>query len=635
MFIKKIYYFIPLILLIAISFSLMLYSSLDDSAIMDELAHIPAGYSYVRYLDYRLNPEHPPLLKMLSGLPLLFLQPNFPIDKDSWTKDINGQWVSGAQFLYESENDADQIIQLSRLAPILLTLILIFYIYIWSKGIMGRWWALVPAFLFALSPTVLAHGHYVTTDIAAAFGFFIALYYFIKYLFGSTSYLAPSLLNIYKDKKLILAGIAFGTAQLLKFSNIILIPILLILGFIYYLIFFREQGFLLSTKNTTLYTFKILLIFLIGFIFVYPFYYITTINYPVSRQKADTEFLLSSFAEGPDPLKQSCDPSSDVSPKRRIRCLAETTLYMTKNKVFRPYAQYLLGLLMVIQRGSGGNTIYFLGEVSSVGYWYYFPLVFLLKEPLPSLILIALGLLFATLRILKSGIRRKRIFNYLATNFTEFSMFLFIAIYWFISIRSPLNIGVRHILPTLPFIYILTTVSIRKWVSVNSLGGVSGFLKSLFSSFFKLGSIFLLLFLYLVNTFLISPHFLSFFNFFGGESGGYKIVTDSNFDWGQDLKRLKKFADENNIDKIAIDYFGGGSPRYYLDNKAINWWSSRGNPKEEGIEWLALSINTLQGAKGKLVRGQKRNSGDEYGWLKDAYNPYATAGKSIFIYNLR
>ena len=324
MFIKKIYYFIPLILLIAISFSLMLYSSLDDSAIMDELAHIPAGYSYVRYLDYRLNPEHPPLLKMLSGLPLLFLQPNFPIDKDSWTKDINGQWVSGAQFLYESENDADQIIQLSRLAPILLTLILIFYIYIWSKGIMGRWWALVPAFLFALSPTVLAHGHYVTTDIAAAFGFFIALYYFIKYLFGSTSYLAPSLLNIYKDKKLILAGIAFGTAQLLKFSNIILIPILLILGFIYYLIFFREQGFLLSTKNTTLYTFKILLIFLIGFIFVYPFYYITTINYPVSRQKADTEFLLSSFAEGPDSLKQSCDPSSDVSPKRRIRCLAET-----------------------------------------------------------------------------------------------------------------------------------------------------------------------------------------------------------------------------------------------------------------------------------------------------------------------
>ncbi|NCQ02468.1 hypothetical protein GW816_00180, partial [Candidatus Wolfebacteria bacterium] len=49
-------------LMILASFILMLNASSQESATMDELAHIPAGYGYVRYLDFRLNPEHPPLV---------------------------------------------------------------------------------------------------------------------------------------------------------------------------------------------------------------------------------------------------------------------------------------------------------------------------------------------------------------------------------------------------------------------------------------------------------------------------------------------------------------------------------------------------------------------------------------------
>src|SRR3989344_6512853 len=64
--------------------SLLYYGAANDSAVMDELAHIPAGYSYVKELDDRLNPEHPPLLKALSALPLLALDLNFPTDKPSW-----------------------------------------------------------------------------------------------------------------------------------------------------------------------------------------------------------------------------------------------------------------------------------------------------------------------------------------------------------------------------------------------------------------------------------------------------------------------------------------------------------------------------------------------------------------------
>ncbi|GAH87822.1 unnamed protein product, partial [marine sediment metagenome] len=61
----------------------------DDSATMDEVAHLPAGYSYLTQKDYRLNPEHPPLLKDLAAIPLLFIKDiNFPSDIKAWKEDV-------------------------------------------------------------------------------------------------------------------------------------------------------------------------------------------------------------------------------------------------------------------------------------------------------------------------------------------------------------------------------------------------------------------------------------------------------------------------------------------------------------------------------------------------------------------
>ena len=100
---------------------------------MDELAHIPAGFSYVKLFDYRLNPEHPPLVKMLAGLPLAFMDLNFPTESTSWQDDVNGQWLTGTEFLYESGNNADQIITWARVGPMLLTLLLIFFTYFWNS----------------------------------------------------------------------------------------------------------------------------------------------------------------------------------------------------------------------------------------------------------------------------------------------------------------------------------------------------------------------------------------------------------------------------------------------------------------------------------------------------------------------
>ncbi|MEK7657856.1 MAG: glycosyltransferase family 39 protein [Patescibacteria group bacterium] len=597
-----------LYLIAAVSFALMLNASFQESATMDELAHIPAGYGYVKYLDFRLNPEHPPLVKALAAFPLLFQKLNFPTDKSPWQTDINGQWAAGAQFLYESGNNADTIIQWSRLGPMLLTLILIIFIYIWSKELIGRWWALFPTFLFAFSPTVLTHGHYVTTDIGAALGIFIATYYFVKFLFGQSR------------RHLIFAGLAFGIAQSMKFSAFLLIPffIFLITVFLIWKIYhdWRQTAPSARLKRFSIrglrYFKSISAIFIIGYILIYAIYFLFTINYPIEKQVADTKFILTSFSGAP----------------------AEINIWMAGNKILRPLGQYLLGVLMVLQRSSGGNTGYFLGEVSAGGWWYYFPIVFILKEPVPSLILIFIALFLSVWGIIRklqtTNYKLQTFMDYLGNHFAEFSMLSFAIFYWLYSIKSPLNIGIRHLMPTMPFIYILAASALKKWINYNS------------KVIFKSAVIAILIIWYLAETFLSAPYYLSYFNqISGGVENGYKYVTDSNYDWGQDLKRLKNFVENppagEKINKIAIDYFGGGSPKYYLNDKFEQWQSSKGNPKDYNIEWLAISINNLQGALGKLHPGQQRNPEDEYQWLKEIKNPYEPdykAGTSIFIYKL-
>src|SRR3989339_619590 len=100
--------------LLGILFLAALLSMRQDALTFDELAHIPAGYSYLTQKDYRVNPEHPPLVKDLSALPLLFLHLNFPQDKTVWTQpQAPAWWVQfdlGTEFLYRSANNPRVII---------------------------------------------------------------------------------------------------------------------------------------------------------------------------------------------------------------------------------------------------------------------------------------------------------------------------------------------------------------------------------------------------------------------------------------------------------------------------------------------------------------------------------------------
>jgi 4-amino-4-deoxy-L-arabinose transferase-like glycosyltransferase len=595
----------------------MLWAARTDSAIDDELAHIPAGYGYVHELSYDLNPEHPPLVKALAMLPVLFLNPTFPIENPAWTTAINGQWDMGGAFLYQSGNNANAIIQTARIMPILLTILTLILVYALARRILGNWWALLPTFLFAFDPTILAHGHYVTTDLGAAFGVLLSLFFFLRYVDQ------PSAKNLW------LAGLAFGIGQLTKFS----LPLVTVLFIFLTLVLWLRN---IARKRATFWRVVRDLIFIIGIgyiVVVYPVYFLFTAHYPIAKQISDTTQTLTSFATGPTPAGELC---------HGMRCLADIDIWMAKHAITRPYAEYLLGLLMVLQRSDGGNTIYYLGHVVNSGGWTYFPTLFLLKEPIPTLILIFLALVLAFWQIIKKIFKNQTIRNqfraiidYLNAHFAEFSMASFIVLYWGYSMRSPLNIGIRHILPTLPLIYILAAVVLKKWLS-----------RSLWGPTLKYLLILALLIWLVIETLVTAPYFLSYFNeFAGGTWNGYRYVTDSNYDWGQDLLRLQSFVDVHpEIDKIAVNYFGGGDPHYYLGNKEIDWSSAQGNPAAEGIHWVAISVNQLQGGIEPLVPGESRNASDTYAWLTSIRPPESgmgnvpepdyRVGTSIFVYHL-
>jgi len=113
--------YLGVFLILGAMFLISMLTARKDSAIVDEIAHIPAGYSYLAKQDLRLNPEHPPLAKAIAGFPLLFLKLNQPFEDWSW-QEIN-QWESGWYFLYRAGNSPDLILFWSRLPMLLLTLL--------------------------------------------------------------------------------------------------------------------------------------------------------------------------------------------------------------------------------------------------------------------------------------------------------------------------------------------------------------------------------------------------------------------------------------------------------------------------------------------------------------------------------
>jgi hypothetical protein len=606
-------------------FVVSLIVSSQESTTMDEQAHIPSGYSYMKYRDMRLNPEHPPMLKDLAGIPLQFLNVKFPVDDQAWQTGINEQWTLGNKFINETPgNNADTITFWSRFPIVLVALLLGFFIFRWTRELAGTAAGIFALVLYAFDPNILGHDHYVTTDIGIAAFIFISFYYFIKFIKRPTW------------KNTILAGIFLGLAELAKFSAVLLFPFFALV-IIIYAIFKKKPGF----EDKTLwkyrlakfweYIWKYTVVVIICFILIFGLYLINTWNEPASKIQDVANTVFGNQGSG--------------------KLAKAIVVGMSNIPILKGLSEYFLGVFMVFVRVTGGNTYYFLGTVSNHATPKYFPIVFLLKETLPFLILMLAASCYTLYQIGKNiagktGNFIKRIWeikvNYVQTSVIQYSMLGFILLYAYLSITGNLNIGFRHLFPILPFAYVLVAKKTFEFLHNIKIEHTKKTLSLVLAAF----TIWIIL-----EPIIFFPSYISYYNeAAGGPKNGYKYVTDSNADWGQDLKRLRNWVDEYNscsdlmktssvacmnvsqinphptlgkIDKIRIDYFGGSNPIYYFGDRFIPWHADF----DPVPGWYAISATFLQESTYK-----QKNPGDRSYQFLSNYSPVARIGDSIFVY---
>lgn len=562
-----------LVFLISLSmFLIALFSSIGvfgipgDCGTTDEIAHIPSGYSYDKYLDYRLNPEHPPLAKALAGLPLA-LQKNINGPKNDWSWEGINQWEAGWYMLYEAGNNTAKVLFWSRLPMMLLMIGLGLFIYKWARELFGRKIALITLLLFAFYPDVIAHGRLVTTDIAAAFGYVVALYYFSKALEKKAL------------KYTVYAALAFAMAQLLKFSAFLLFGVFLILVIIRAILDRKEKGFFKALwQNAKIYFWTVFLSLIVVWIVYIPFVW----NTPGSIEH--------------EVIERNMTDDSRTLVFRNFLHLFEN------NVVLRGLGHYLLGIMLVIGRVAGGNATFIMGHLSDKSISWFFPVAYLIKTPITILILF-----FGS--IIWNFFRKKKTISEI---WIGWLFLLPIIVYWAFTLKGSLNIGIRHLMPTVPFVLLFIGYMLHWIFNIK---------KSLVPKI-VVGALILFM---IISTMRFYPGFIGYFNEFVPKEKRYQYLTDSSLDWGQDLLRLQKYVTDNEIKSIKVDYFGGSIPSYYIP-ESKEWHSSYGPT----TGWIAISATFYQSSK---LYGEKENKWS-YGWL-DEYEPEAIIGGSILVFNIK
>jgi 4-amino-4-deoxy-L-arabinose transferase-like glycosyltransferase len=246
---------------------------------------------------------------------------------------------------------------------------------------------------------------------------------------------------------------------------------------------------------------------------------------------------------------------------------------------------------------------FLMGEYSTTGWWYYFIMAFLVKTPIATMVFLVIALILYVRKILERAWINE--------------MFLLIpaaAIFCFFSVEHQ-SMGLRYILPIYPFLFVFASSAAQFFLSNKILTGLS-----VVATGWYIGA-----------SCYIHPHYLAYFNeLAGGPDNGYKYLVDSNLDWGQDLKGLKKYMQKHGISRINLSYFGTDSPARY--GISFNWLPSwilfSPDPEKRKLPtkgWFAISATNLQGTY--------FDDKDLYAWFRD-HKPVAKIGYSIFIYKI-
>jgi 4-amino-4-deoxy-L-arabinose transferase-like glycosyltransferase len=469
----------------------------QESLTWDEGDHIFAGYMSWKTHDFGLNPEHPPLMKMLATVPLLGLPLKVPTLEHRYFKDE--AYLDGRELLFGNapEYSAESLTFRVRMAAGIVAILMGLLVFLAAREMFGTGAAFVALVLLTFEPTVLAHGAFVTTDAGVSCFFFAAVYAFYRYC------------KVRSVGRLAVAGLAAGLALAAKHSAVLLLPMLV--GLAGCEVVFRLNGDGRGRRALQM-VWSLALIGVIAVGVLWAFYGFRYAARPLGLH------LDPALADYVHPLKAA--EAKGIMLLARLHLLPES---------------YLYGLADVRAMANGMPSFIF-GKVYEHGVWFYFPAVLAIKSTLGFLALVVLA--FAAIA---------------AGRFRRWREILFLVVpavmYFWVAMGSSLNIGARHILPVYVFLSVFAAGG--SWAWIESAGRERSWKSRGWS--YAVG---VLLLCQVVSSAKAYPNYMAYSNeFWGGPSQTYKYLTDSNTDWAQQLLAVKRYTDKHGIKECWFAYF--------------------------------------------------------------------------------
>jgi hypothetical protein len=486
-----------------------------DSATMDEPFHALASAEYGISGTYYANLEHPPLAKLLAGLSLRAAGARAPEIPRPFAIERAEQ---PAHFARTNTLAPRALYAAARLPFPFLHLLLVLLAAFAARAFAGPVAGLGAAALLAFEPNLVAHAGVLHTDAGAAL-LHAAVVVFALLALERRSYLAWAA-----------CGLSLGLALAMKFSEVFLVPVLVVLVLMWRLAEARrparprDPGRPFATLGVTL---------LLALATLFATYATAMRHMPEPEaERAVTTFLASRGAP----------------PVARERVLRLT-------RVTPELGHYAAGLYgIALQSRTGGGVNYLRGKLSVDGFWDYFLVAFAVKA--------ALGFLFVLLAALVLLLACRRVADFPVAGLLVAAACVFLPV-----TGTSYNIGVRHVLPAVPLLAIAAAVVLSRALRPGAAAAILAIGTSL----------------QLAESVRVHPHELSFFNALaGGPEGGARWLNDSNLDWGQDLDRLSTELKSRGWERGAtVAYFGGGDPTVSCPN--VRLYTPGATPLSPGL----------------------------------------------------
>jgi hypothetical protein len=499
---RRTWFCLAVVGLLVVQASQIIFVIRGESLTYDEGDHMYAGYRMWTTGDYGLNPEHPPLVKLLATLPVL--------GQKLWAPPLKGiyfRWeayLGGKAWLEHNGGQTHRLVFRMRLAAAVLAIALSCTIFFCALDWFGSTAALFALVFATFDPNLLAHSGLVTTDIGASLFFLAVIYSFYRYV------KRPTWL------RLLIAGVATGLLLATKYSGILAGPMLLLLST--WEIAFAPRGtrFCLAKRLAgALALISIVAIFILW----------STYGFRYAARPAGLQLnpLLGNYIEKLTPLQKG-------------------TIWWTGHLHLLPES-YLMGMTDLLHVSKGRPSI-LLGKFYPHSVWWHLPAVLAIKTTLGLMVATILaGFAFSIRRL---GARRQTepalrdrqdrepsgVLGYLLVPG---------AVYMAAVMHNSLNIEVRYLLPLYALAVIFAGAGLamlrsrsRRWMWVCVALAAA----------------------HVASALSVLPSPLAYSNeAWGGARNTHLTLSESNVDWGQQLIHVKEWEDRHRGEECWLSYF--------------------------------------------------------------------------------